>query len=126
VDVEDVPEGLEPLGAEALNAGEGEQSGVELGEQALIDLTGARVVDLLEIVGDRVADAVERGELEGGVFEQVIELLGEGLDDAGGVGEGADLEGVIAVDLFEQGDLVEDASVVAVVHDGCSCEGGLG
>jgi len=104
------------FGAESLNVEEVEQSGIEFVEECVSEFAGAGVVDLAEIVGDGLPDALEL--FDGAGLEPLFERFPQSRDGFGGVLEGSNSVSIIASNRQKRGDILEDASVVLIVHDG--------
>ena len=67
-----------------------------------------------DLLRERLADPLEAREAA--LPDQVVHLVLEAPEGAGGVEVGAALERVLALDLEEGGDLLEDVRDFAVVH----------
>ena len=84
--------------------------------ELLVERQDAVAAERRDLIDERLAQARDVGQLA--AVDEPAEVFGEVLEDAGARGVGADLERVLARQLHEGGDLVEDRRDVGLLHHG--------
>ncbi|MFM2382909.1 MAG: hypothetical protein RL515_896 [Verrucomicrobiota bacterium] len=84
--------------------------------ELLVERQDAVTAERRDLVDERLTQAGDLGQLA--AIDQLAEVLGHVLEDAGAGGVGADLERVLTRQFHERGDLVEDGRDVVLLHHG--------
>ncbi len=108
------PERADLLRAEAGNLHHFEEAGGDRSLELLVERQDAIAAERRDLIDERLAETRDLGELA--AVDQLTEVLGHVLEDAGAGGVGADLERILARQLHEGGDLVEDGRDVVLLH----------
>ena len=114
VDFQSIPEDFDFFCAEALDFKKRENVGRELLAQVVVVVEAAVRGEFGDLFTRGLADAVNCREPVLG--DQGLEGFGEGLQRTGGVGVGADFEGILAFQLQQAGDVFEDIGDFVFVH----------
>ena len=110
------PERANLLRAEAGNLHDLEKSGGDGSLELLVERQDAVATERRNLVDQCFAQARDLGELA--AIDELAEVLGHILEDAGAGGVRTDLERVLPGQLHERGDLVEDGRDVVLLHHG--------
>ena len=110
------PERADLLRAEAGDLHDLEEAGRDRRLELLVERQDAVAAERRDLVDERLAEAGDLGQPA--AVDQLAEVLGQVLEDAGAGGVGADLERVLPRQFHERGDLVEDGRDVVLFHHG--------
>ena len=110
------PERADLLGPEPRDLHDLEQAGGDRSLELLVERQDAVAAERRDLIDERLAQPGNVGQLA--AVDQLAEVLGEVLEDAGAGGVRADLERVLARQLHQGGDLVEDRRDVGFLHHG--------
>ena len=110
------PERADLLGSEAGDLHDLEETGRDRSLELLVERQDAVAAERRDLVDERLAEPGDLGQLA--AVDQLAEVLGQVLEDAGARGVGADLERVLPGQLQQGGDLVEDGRDVVLLHHG--------
>ena len=114
VDFQGVPERFDFFCAEALNLEKRENVGRKFLTEVVVVVETVVGGKLGDFFSSGFADAVNCCEAFFG--DERLEWLGEGFQRAGGVGIGADFEGILALEFQQAGDVFEDTGNFVFIH----------
>ena len=114
MDFQGIPEDFDFFRAEALDVEKREDVGRKFLAEVVVIVEAAVSGEFGNFFACGLADAVNCREPL--LRDQGLKRLGEGLQRAGGVGVGADFEGILAFQLEQAGDVFEDIGDFVFVH----------
>ena len=114
MDFERIPQCLDLFAPQSLHLEKCQNVGRKILAQVVVIFEPPRCRELCDFFPGRLADAFDRGEPF--LRDELLERFRERLQRAGGVGVGADLERILALQLQQPGDVFENNSDLVLVH----------